>query len=73
MLSKILVGFVGVVLLGIGGFLYWDHQNCPSRQGCSRGNGCPNTIGPCCLDQEGISTSNSTEELSVMPREVSGQ
>ena len=71
MLAKILVGLVGTVLLGIGGFLYWDHQNCPSRQGCNRGSSCSNTIAPCCVQPlDEISTSASSEVLTVMPREV---
>jgi hypothetical protein len=70
MFEKFLVGFAGVALLGIGGFIYWDHENCPQRQRCNRGNSGCNTVAPCCMEQQAISTSNSTEVLEVMPREV---
>jgi hypothetical protein len=70
MFSKILVGLTAVVLLGVGGFIYWDHHNCPSRQGCGNGSTCPNAVMPCCQMPEEISTSTSTELLTVMPREV---
>jgi len=69
MFSKIIVGIAGLALLGVGGFLYWDHHNCPLRNSCgSRGN-CQIAISPCCQQQE-ISTSTPVEELTIMPREV---
>lgn len=66
MFSKICVGLIGAVLLGVGGFICWDYQNGPSRNGCTNsGNGCSNTVAPCCLQQ------GEVEELTIMPREVS--
>lgn len=68
MFTKILVGFTALVLLGIGGFLYWDYHNCPFRNNCgSPGSAC-NGPSPCCQHNEEIST--SAEQLAVMPREV---
>jgi len=65
MFSKICVGLIGAVLLGVGGFIYWDYQSCPSRSSCSAGGSdCSNTVAPCCLMQDEV------EELTVMPREV---
>lgn len=70
MFSKILVGVTGVALLGIGGFLYWDHQNCPSRQGCNQGTKCLTGVMPCCLQPaDQITSSPPPEELMVMPRQ----
>lgn len=69
MFSKILVGFAGITLLGIGGFFYWDHHNCPSR--CNRGSCSTPVVKSCCLQSTGtVSTSSEAEDLTVMPREV---
>jgi hypothetical protein len=78
MLAKIIVGVAGVLAIGAGTYLYFEHSgNCSMRRNCGQ-----QTINPtrtpdvsvqhsCCTAAEPISTSQTQPEiLEIMPREV---
>ena len=77
MLAKIIVGLAGVLAVGGGAYLYFDHSGtCPM----GRNSPCQQTALPApevsvqhsCCSEQNISTSETQSEvLEIMPREVS--
>lgn len=83
MLTKIIVGLVGVLVIGAGGYVYWEGLN-GSPNDCR--NSCPGAQAPIdcplqspsCCDLEASCTSQdgqprAPEVLDVMPREADAQ